>query len=104
MVEQRKSLPQAVPSSIYTKGKKVESQLTMLPSRENRSRLRWVEEAVQTSAMQVLLASPEERLYVFVINVWNLRWFLRSGGRGPWTAWSSTPAQTCGEEECCQRS
>lgn len=51
MVEQRKSLPQAVPSSIYNRGKKWISQLKVLPSRENRSLLRWVEEAAQCSGI-----------------------------------------------------
>lgn len=102
MVEQRKSLPQAVPSSICTEGKEVGSQLNVLPSRENRSRLRWVGEAVQASGMQVTLASPEDRCHV--CRCVDSRWFLRSGAREPWTAWSSTPAQTCAGEGCCRRS
>lgn len=56
MVEQRKSLPQAVPSSIYSGGKSGIGQLEMLPSGENRSLLLWVEEAGQ--CRRLLTASP----------------------------------------------
>lgn len=47
MVEHRKSFPQAVPNSICPGAKRNKSAQNVVPSRENRSLFRWVEEAMQ---------------------------------------------------------
>lgn len=109
MVEQRKSLPQAVPSSICIlnipkthpkasqKGTSRSAKTVSLRSRYWGASSQGTESCTDVEYVHVLPENCDRRLDVDV----NLHCYPQSGGHCTFPTWSSTRARTSSEEECC---